>query len=350
MAPKIAAEVEYKIKALLELNWSYSVIISHLKKQNIKVSKFLISTINNNRENKQKVVKNLKKSGRKSVLSEVQFSKLKNMVKNPNPMTQELMATKLKTTQQVISYQINHVLNKKLATKPKGQVLSAQTIEKRRQRSWPLYRRLRGQRWTKMITSDEALFHLCDTNRKTKVQYISRGQKRSEMEVYTKQSHPKGVMVWVGISANGCTQARFVNPGAKVNSDYYIKKILTPFIRKDIPKLYPNGDFCFHQDSAPSHVAKKTLKFLEDNNIPIITPSQWMPNSPDAAPCDYFFWGYLKNRMKRRKVTTISGLKKAIREEVRKVPQNLINKALKSWGRRCRQIYYNKGLHIEKHN
>ena len=75
-----------------------------------------------------------------------------------------------------------------------------------------------------------------------------------------------------------------------------------------------------------------------------------MPNSPDAAPLDYFYWGYLKNRLNKRKVTTISGLKKAIREEVKKVPQNVINKALKSWPRRCRQIYYNKGLHIEKHN
>ena len=292
----------------------------------------------------------VEKRVRKSVLSEIQFSRLKNMVKNPNPITQKSMANSLNTTQRVINYQINKVLKKKLVKKPKGHALSPQTIEKRRKRSWPLYRRLRGQRWTKVITSDESWFYLSNLNRKTRVQYISRGQKRSQMEVFTKQSHPKGVMVWLGISANGCTRVRFVTPGAKVNSDYYIKNILTPFIRQDIPKLYPNGDFLYHQDSAPSHASKKTLKFLRDNNIPLITPLQWMPNSPDAAPLDYFYWGYLKNRLNKRKVTTISGLKKAIREEVKKVPQNVINKALKSWPRRCRQIYYNKGLHIEKHN
>ncbi len=27
-----------------------------------------------------------------------------------------------------------------------------------------------------------------------------------------------------------------------------------------------------------------------------------MPNSPDAAPCHYFLWGYLKNRLKHHKV------------------------------------------------
>ena len=140
---------------------------------------------------------------------------------------------------------------------------------------------------------------------------------------------------------------RFVKPGVKINSDYYIKHILKPLIREDVPKLYPNGDFVFHQDSAPSHTAKKTLKFLEDNRITFITPSQWMPSSPDAAPLDFFLWGYLKKKLNTRKVTTIKGLKKAIREEISKVPQRMVNNALKAWGKRCRQIYYNKGLNIE---
>lgn len=200
-----------------------------------------------------------------------------------------------------------------------------------------------------MITSDEALFHITDANGKTKVQYKTIGQNNSELEVYPKVQFPKGVMAWIGISANGCTKVRFVKPGVKINADYYIKNILKPFIREDVPNLYPNGDYVFHQDSAPSHTAKKTIKFLLDNNIPFITPSQWMPNSPDAAPMDYFFWGFLKNRLNKRKVKTINGLKKAIKEEVKKVPQILINNALKAWSRRCRKIYYNKGLHIENY-
>lgn len=104
-------------------------------------------------------------------------------------------------------------------------------------------------------------------------------------------------MAWLGISANGCTKVRFVKPGVKINSEYYIKNILKPLIREDIPKLYPNSDYIFHQDSAPSHTAKKTLKFLEDNDITFLTPNQWMPNSPDAASLDFFLWGYLKKRL-----------------------------------------------------
>ena len=308
----------------------------------------LISKIKKSSENSGNVVKKVDKRGAKSVLSEVQFSRLKDMVSNPNPITQRAMAKRLETSPQVINYQINKVLKKKLVKKPKCQALSANTIEKRYKRSWPLYRRLRGQRWTKVITSDEALFHLTETGGKTKVQYISRGESRSGLEVFSKVQFPKGVMVWLGISANGCTQIRFVTPGAKINADYYIKNILKPFIRKDIPKLYPNGDYLFHQGSAPSHKAKKTQDFLRENNIPFITPEEWMPNSPDNSPLDYFYWTYLKRRINKRKVRTIGGLKKAIREEVKNTPQSVINNGLKAWPRKCRQIYYNKGLHIEK--
>lgn len=74
-----------------------------------------------------------------------------------------------------------------------------------------------------------------------------------------------------------------------------------------------------------------------------------MSNSPDCAQCDYFLWGYLKSRWATRKIKTLIGLKKAISEEIRKVPQVMIDRALKSWPKRCRQVYYSRGGLIEKH-
>ena len=340
-------EVVYRIWAFLDLGWSYSMIIKELKRQNIKMSRSLISDIKKRRGKTQENKTEVETRGRKSILSETQLSNLKKWTDIPNPPTQIDMAKRLKTTQQVISYQINKVLNKKLSLKPKGHHLTLATIEKRRKRSWPMYLRLRGERWRKVLTTDEAWFYLAQKKRQTRVQYRSRGQKRSELDVFTKQSHPKGVMVWLGISANGVTKVRFIEPGVKINSDYYIDKVLKPVIRNDIPRLYPNGDCLFQQDSAPSHGSKKTQDYLKTQNLKYITPSQWLPNSPDVAPLDYFFWGYLKRQVNKRNPTTISGLKKVIKEEVAKVSQTMINKALKSWGKRCRQIYYNKGLHIE---
>lgn len=77
------------------------------------------------------------------------------------------------------------------------------------------------------------------------------------------------------------------------------------------------------------------------------SPDRWMPSSPDCAPCDYWLWGYLKKRLNKRKIQTIEGLKKAIREELKNIPPDMTVKALKAWPKRCRMIYYNKGGHIE---
>ncbi|GBN72576.1 hypothetical protein AVEN_228587-1 [Araneus ventricosus] len=115
----------------------------------------------------------------------------------------------------------------------------------------------------------------------------SRDQNTRDLTPSTTVPHPKGVMVWMGISANGVTP-RFVQPGAKINSEHCIQKILKPFLKDDYCRLYPNGDAVSHQDSAPSHAARVTQKFLMDQQVQFLRPQQWMPNSPHAAPCDYF--------------------------------------------------------------
>lgn len=40
-------------------------------------------------------------------------------------------------------------------------------------------------------------------------------------------------------------------------------------------------------------------------------------------------------------------LKKFLVSEAKKIPLEIIRRALKSWPKRCRLIYYNKGLQIE---
>ncbi|GBO09621.1 hypothetical protein AVEN_214814-1 [Araneus ventricosus] len=79
---------------------------------------------------------------------------------------------------------------------------------------------------------------------------VSQQVNRRDLAPSTTVPHPKGVMVWMSISVNGVTKPRFVEPGVKINSEYYIQKILKPFIKDDYYRLYPNGDAVFHQDSA----------------------------------------------------------------------------------------------------
>nr|XP_042911568.1 SEC14-like protein 2 [Parasteatoda tepidariorum]XP_042911569.1 SEC14-like protein 2 [Parasteatoda tepidariorum]XP_042911570.1 SEC14-like protein 2 [Parasteatoda tepidariorum] len=79
----------------------------------------------------------------------------------------------------------------------------------------------------------------------------------------------------------------------------------------------------FRKDSAPSHASKVTQKFLTDQQVLFLRPEQWISNSPDAAPCDYFLWGHLKNKLIKRRISTLRGLQRAIREVVMKIPQEI---------------------------
>ena len=64
-------------------------------------------------------------------------------------------------------------------------------------------------------------------------------------------------MVSVGVSVLGVTGLHFVNPGVKVNGQYYrdtlLKEELLPDMR-DISEF-----FIFQQDNAPAHRARATV-------------------------------------------------------------------------------------------
>ena len=220
-------------------------------------------------------------------------------------------------------------------------------IENRRVRSLPLYKKLNKAKWQKYVTSDEAWFYLANCNGKNRIHYVSRDKKQHSVEVNERrEAHSKGFMVWSGVSYRGKTSLYFVEPGAKINSQYYINNILKKFLARDAKRLYPDGNFVFHQDSAPSHVSKTTTEFM-NMNMSYIKKEEWLPKSPDAAPMDFCIWGYLKQKLRYKKVKDMAGLKNALKKVWKELPQEVINKALQSWPKRVYKIYKNKGKQIE---
>jgi len=77
----------------------------------------------------------------------------------------------------------------------------------------------------------------------------------------------------------------FVDPGAKINGQYYrdvlLQKPLPP-IRRVLGNM-----FTFHQDSTPAHRARDTIELLRRSTPDFIAPDMWPSNSPDLNPVDY---------------------------------------------------------------
>ena len=153
-------------------------------------------------------------------------------------------------------------------------------------------------------------------------------------------------MCWIGISENGTIGPIFVDKGAKINSEVYIKTILKPALKTAL-ELYPDGRFLWQHDSAPAHASAKTANYLKKHGIEFVDKEEWLPCSPDFAPCDYWLWGYLKNRVRRHTIMSVDELKKVIVKETNSIPHKLITKALRTWGDRLQDVHDRKGQHLK---
>jgi len=96
-------------------------------------------------------------------------------------------------------------------------------------------------------------------------------------------------MALVAVSSLGATQLHFLEPGVKVNGDYYRNTVLLNMLLLDIRSIFWDY-YVFHQDGAPAHRARDTVTMLQRETPEFIHPEMWPPNSPDLNPVDYSIW------------------------------------------------------------
>ena len=244
------------------------------------------------------------------------ITKVAAMISRVNPPTQREMAAKLGVSASAICRIIRKVLNAKLRKKCKVHKISMAQVEKRRQRSWGLYRKLKNDQWKNVVTTDEAMLYLGSSYGRRRVYYVRQPHMNRDNIKYVKRdTFAPGFMVWAGVSSRGKTRLRIIDRGVNVDSRYYVRRVLTPFLDEDVPRMLPGAssrNMVFHQDSAASHTAKNTLNFLDGLNINYISPDEWMPKSLDAAPMDFGIWGILKRRLQKRRIRSLLGLKRAL--------------------------------------
>jgi len=106
-------------------------------------------------------------------------------------------------------------------------------------------------------------------------------------------------LLWVlQYASSDCTKLIFIEPGAKINRQYYRDVLLT---QKQLPAIRSiAGDvFVFHQDNALAHRARDRVELLCRETPQFISPDMWPANSPDLSPVDYCVCGMLQERMHR---------------------------------------------------
>ena len=155
------------------------------------------------------------------------------------------------------------------------------------------------------------------------------------------------VMVSVAISKLGKPSIHIVEPGTKVNREYYRNALL----HKLIPEMdeLTNGEYClFMQDGARSHTAKDTIALLHQQDcLQLLEPGLW-PQTPLSQHRRLQHFGVLFTKVYRgRIITNLEQLKSAITEEWEKLPQSTINNAINAFRGRLRRVIEMNGGHTE---
>ena len=131
-----------------------------------------------------------------------------------------------------------------------------------------------------------------------------------------------------------------------MSSSQSLKKELVPLFKDDMDKVF------IHHDKASSHTAGKTVEFLTQMNekygITFQRKEDIVVKGADVAPMDFFGFGWLKSKVKKRRFRTFKGFVKTIREEWSKLSPQFCENVFEEWKARCLLIKKEQGRHIEQ--
>lgn len=360
MSKIIGTKAEADIKRLSKENYSYRQIKNKLKEEDLVISVSSICRVLKNIGIKRQALSNgeekpkVRRPPTKRTPSMVR--KVQSFVAKRNPMSYRDIRNKTGLGLATISKVIHHDLDLETKNKTKVHKLSEENKKNRKTNCRKLYEKyLASDRWKYAVTLDEALVYLDDSNRESRICYVNRGETVPESWVFEKdESFKKGFMVVGILTGKGTIPLIRVPSKVKINAQFYVDYVLKPLFTEHLPKLYRNemDKVFFHHDKASSHTSHLTTRYLEkmkaELGISYIDKEDIPVKTPDASPLDFFGFGYLKQRLGKRRARTLDGIWKISQEEWSKIDVEMIEKTFSSWKRRLRMVVEKDGEHIEQ--
>jgi hypothetical protein len=124
-------------------------------------------------------------------------------------------------------------------------------------------------------------------------------------------------MLELFFNSSGIVHMEFIPEGATVDKHRYndILSRLHNSIRRKRSELCRKKNWLLLHDNAPAHLSVLVQEEL----------AKHPPLSPDLAPCDFFFFSRLKEKLRRYRFLSTEEIVTATREAVRGVPANVFH-------------------------
>ena len=103
----------------------------------------------------------------------------------------------------------------------------------------------------------------------------------------------------------------WIATGQSVNKEYYVE-VLREFrkrFRQKRQALFKSGQWHFHQDNAPVHNSILVTDYLTKMGIKAVPRP---PYSTDLAPCGFYLFPKLKEKLRGCRYETIEEMKEAV--------------------------------------
>ena len=176
-----------------------------------------------------------------------------------------------------------------------------------------------------LVVCDESWIYCYDRETKRQSsQWKHAGSPRPKKATQSKYTHK--LLMIPFFDSTGMIYTHWVPSGQRVNKEYYVE-VLREFrkrFRWKRPVLFKLGLWHFHQDNAPIHNSILVSDYLTKMGIKTVPQP---PYSPDVAPCDFWLFPKLKEKLRGCRYETIEEMKEAVTKVIDTLSQEDFHEA-----------------------
>ena len=180
-----------------------------------------------------------------------------------------------------------------------------------------------------LVTCDESWIYCYDPETKRQSsQWKHAGSPRPKKARQSKSAYR--LLMITFFYSTGMIYTHWVPTGQTVNKEYYVevlRKFRKRFWRKRFA-LFKSGQWHFHKNNAQVHNSILVTDFLTKMGIKTVPQP---PSSPDLAPCDFWLFLKLKEKLKGCRYQTIEEMKEAVTRVIGTLTQEDLHGAFQKW-------------------